>query len=488
MVQTFLETVVRRLTGPNWALYLAIPLTTGLMGWITNIVALKMTFHPVEFRGIPPILGWQGIIPRKAVKIARQFSRLLTKNLITVRELFEKIDPDDVAEEMRPTFDELIEPTVRETVREKAPSVWDLLPDWSRREIYSYFRTRLPELLGSLPEDEALDLRGNVHDLAERVEEKLGEPIEEIVDEVISNRSPSMWESLPDRIRQRMLREVRNDLPRIIAGVISDWQENIDDIFELESMVVEEIRDNRRILNDVFRKSGRDELTFIKRSGLYFGTLFGLIQMVLWMFYDAWWLLPIAGFLVGVTTNYIAIQLIFSPKQPIRIGPFTLQGLAYKRRGEINETFSTITTDEVLNVRNIFGNIFSGTDRDRLFRILQKQIHVATSRIGGAFDSMVNYVIGPEKYFDIKNDIAENLLLVMPDAMEYSFDYLERELQLKTVLKENLEALSPEEYETIMRTPYKEDEWILILVGGALGAFVGILQLVYLFGGALPFL
>lgn len=51
---------------------------------------------------------------------------------------------------------------------------------------------------------------------------------------------------------------------------------------------------------------------------------------------------------------------------------------------------------------------------------------MATSRIGGAFDSRVNYAIGPEKYFDIKNDIAENLLLVMPDDMEYSFDYPER--------------------------------------------------------------
>ena len=52
-------------------LYLSIPITSAVVGWITNVIALKMTFYPLEFIGLKPFLGWQGIIPSKAAKMSK---------------------------------------------------------------------------------------------------------------------------------------------------------------------------------------------------------------------------------------------------------------------------------------------------------------------------------------------------------------------------------------------------------------------------------
>ena len=49
---------------------LSIPVIGAIVGWGTNVVALKMTFYPLEFTGISPYLGWQGIIPAKAESMA----------------------------------------------------------------------------------------------------------------------------------------------------------------------------------------------------------------------------------------------------------------------------------------------------------------------------------------------------------------------------------------------------------------------------------
>ena len=56
-----------------------IPNRAGVVGYITNVLALEMTFRPIEFFG-PEIFriknqpwglfGWQGIIPTKAEKMA----------------------------------------------------------------------------------------------------------------------------------------------------------------------------------------------------------------------------------------------------------------------------------------------------------------------------------------------------------------------------------------------------------------------------------
>ena len=88
-------------------LYLSIPITSAIVGWITNVVALKMTFYPLEFIGIKPVFGWQGIIPSKAEKMSRISVDLWTTKLIDVKEMFSRIKPESIADEMRPEFDRI---------------------------------------------------------------------------------------------------------------------------------------------------------------------------------------------------------------------------------------------------------------------------------------------------------------------------------------------------------------------------------------------
>ena len=80
-----------------------IPFMSGLIGWFTNVLALEMTFHPIEYVGIEwfrikdqpwGLFGWQGIIPTKAEKMARTTVTLMTTRLFSLEELFARIDPE----------------------------------------------------------------------------------------------------------------------------------------------------------------------------------------------------------------------------------------------------------------------------------------------------------------------------------------------------------------------------------------------------------
>ena len=51
-------------------LVLLIPFVAGFIGWFTNWLAVKATLYPVDFVGIPPVFGWQGIIPANAKEMA----------------------------------------------------------------------------------------------------------------------------------------------------------------------------------------------------------------------------------------------------------------------------------------------------------------------------------------------------------------------------------------------------------------------------------
>jgi len=66
----------------NWLLYLSMPFVAALIGYVTKIVAIKMMFQPIEFVGIKPFLGWQGIVPRKAATMASIACDTMTSRLI----------------------------------------------------------------------------------------------------------------------------------------------------------------------------------------------------------------------------------------------------------------------------------------------------------------------------------------------------------------------------------------------------------------------
>ena len=133
-------------------IYLAIPITSALVGWLTNVVAIKMTFYPIHFIGIKPI-GWQGIIPSKAAKMSSISVDLWTSKLINVKELFAKINPKKVAKEMHPEFDRISKEIMDEIMHEQAPEIWSRVPESVKKLAYSRISKDLPEIVTEMMTD-----------------------------------------------------------------------------------------------------------------------------------------------------------------------------------------------------------------------------------------------------------------------------------------------------------------------------------------------
>ena len=119
----------------NWT-YGLIPFISGVIGWATNVLALRMTFYPLEFKGIPPYLGWQGIIPSKAGIMAGKAVDLITKNLVKIEEQFQQIDPHRVVEEMSPELERVSKKIIEEVMSTQAPGVWTRLPDRVKKQLH----------------------------------------------------------------------------------------------------------------------------------------------------------------------------------------------------------------------------------------------------------------------------------------------------------------------------------------------------------------
>lgn len=154
---------------PQAYTYLAIPVVAALVGWLTNWLALAMTFKPIEFVGFRPLrLGWQGIVPAKSGKMAGIVVDNALAKLADLSELFQAMEPEKIAEHIAKSIDERIEDYIDEVMRENHAVLWERVPLMVRRRVYARTRRQLPEVMDNIVEDMAanieqlVDLRDHV--------------------------------------------------------------------------------------------------------------------------------------------------------------------------------------------------------------------------------------------------------------------------------------------------------------------------------------
>lgn len=97
---------------------LLIPTITGLIGWGTNWVAIKMLFRPkkrINFLG----LKWQGLIPRRRTQIASTIAEIIERDILsshTIQHELKQINLD-------PYLKELAKRLVQENLSKKLKNI-----------------------------------------------------------------------------------------------------------------------------------------------------------------------------------------------------------------------------------------------------------------------------------------------------------------------------------------------------------------------------
>lgn len=137
----------------NWWLYLSMPFVAAIIGYGTKIVAIRMMFEPIEFKGFRPFLGWQGIVPRKAAIMAGIACDTMTTKLIKPEDIFNKLDPERIAKEIeRPLLDS-IEDITREVAGHYSPGLWEAAPEAVKARIIRRIQDDAPMIVGRIMGD-----------------------------------------------------------------------------------------------------------------------------------------------------------------------------------------------------------------------------------------------------------------------------------------------------------------------------------------------
>jgi uncharacterized membrane protein YheB (UPF0754 family) len=157
----------------NW-LVLLIPFVSAFVGWFTNVLAIKMMFYPIDFVGIRPFLGWQGIIPANAIRMAGFASKLISEKLLSLPQLLSTFQPQGFVKELGHVVDQITNEVMTELAEKRAPAMWNALAPGVQLQLRAMFHKEIEDaavrMLTDLQTniDELLDLQAVTVDAVKR--------------------------------------------------------------------------------------------------------------------------------------------------------------------------------------------------------------------------------------------------------------------------------------------------------------------------------
>jgi len=266
----------------------------------------------------------------------------------------------------------------------------------------------------------------NPEELLDRIDageavEVLRAPLIQAVDEISRDLAeqirPGLWDSLPEAGRKAVQARMHAQAPRITQNMLNEMKSDLSRYVDLQFLAVTTLVRNKEKLVKLMRSVSDDAMAFVRRSGIYFGVAIGLVQMVAWALFKNPWIMPAFGFAVGFISDYIALNMLFRPVQPkTYLGFIRFQGL----------------------------------------------LHVLA--------------VGTKRYRALKDRVVKMVLERLPSTLLEAQEYATSVIDLENTIVEKMNQLTNEEYESILRPVFKDDEPLMIAVGAILGGIVGEIQ------------
>ena len=194
--------------------------------------------------------------------------------------------------------------------------------------------------------------------------------------------------------------------------------------------------------------------------------------------------LPLIGALIGWFTNYIAIKMLFHPRDEVRIFFIPIQGVFPKRQKDFARKLGQIVSEELLSVHDITKHLKEKATSEAILQHIAKRLEEGiTSRLPRVFPMLAMLVTG-DMTAKIKKVLMEQIAGLNEELIEKLSGELEDELDMHRIVEEKVSAFSSDKLEEIVFAIMRKEFKFVELVGAVLGFLIGVAQVLLL---SLPF-
>lgn len=189
-----------------------------------------------------------------------------------------------------------------------------------------------------------------------------------------------------------------------------------------------------------------------------------------------WITVPLIGAFIGWITNWLAIKMLFRPRQPVKILGFTFQGIFPKNKPRIANKLGEIVQRDLINFTDIKDRL---KDPDALKNFedeIAQRVDVAIrERIERS--PILDVIVPDQLISNVHKTIVEEIGKNLPNVIDTSLTKIEQKLDIHQLVKNKVEAFSDEKLENLLLDITSKEFTFIEIIGGVLGLLIGIIQL-----------
>ena len=187
-------------------------------------------------------------------------------------------------------------------------------------------------------------------------------------------------------------------------------------------------------------------------------------------------LIPVISAFIGWFTNWIAIKMLFHPKEPKKILGITIQGIFPKRQQQFAEKLGKLVSQELLSFADIQQKLVHPDNIQKLMPVVEEHIDQFLRKKLVEEMPVISMFIGENTIQQLKGIFMKELESLFPVIMQRYMGHLQQELDLEKIVTQKVAAFSSDKLEDILHSILSKEFRFVELIGAVLGFIIGLLQ------------
>lgn len=187
-------------------------------------------------------------------------------------------------------------------------------------------------------------------------------------------------------------------------------------------------------------------------------------------------LIPLISAFIGYFTNWVAIKMLFHPKEPLFILGYNFQGIFPKRRKQFAEKLGKLVSQEFLSFADIERKISDPGNLQLIMPEVEKHVDSFLHHKLGELFPMISMFIGEKTISSLKNALMTELETIFPVIMSNYVGNLKKDLDLEQLVIDKVSQFSSDKLEELLYGIMSKEFKMVEILGGVLGFIIGIIQ------------
>jgi len=186
--------------------------------------------------------------------------------------------------------------------------------------------------------------------------------------------------------------------------------------------------------------------------------------------------LPFVAAVIGWFTNFLAVKMLFHPREKVRILFFDIQGIFPKKKDVLAQRIGKLVADDLLSMKDIEEILNQPDNVSQINKTIEDKLEFYLANTFPEKYPMLSFFVGDKSRGKIKEAMMVEMETMGPEVMQQAFVNLESSLDIEQFIKERVSKFSTTQIEKliqgILATEFAFIEW----VGAIVGFIVGVVQ------------